>query len=90
MSQVDRTSLEPLLEEVVKMTNFTIEELRKKKLAEDDMEILLAMLNITIQKHLLATADEYETVAMVSKVALFACKLCYLVKEEQTLCDQRH
>ena len=41
MSQVDRTSPEPLLEEVVKMTNYAIEELRKKKLAEDDMEILL-------------------------------------------------
>lgn len=81
-------SLEPIDETVAILISKLIKEIRNQNIAENEMEIVMAILNIMIQRHLSITRDDYETVGMISKLTLLVSKYNMLTREDWI--DQKH
>ena len=81
-------SLEPIDESVAILISKLIKEIRNQNIAENEMEIVMAILNIMIQRHLSITRDDYETVGMISKLTLLVSKYNMLTRDDWI--DQKH
>tara|TARA_B100001057_G_scaffold500034_1_gene613107 strand:- start:1536 stop:1799 length:264 start_codon:yes stop_codon:yes gene_type:complete len=81
-------SLEPIDETVAILISKLIKEIRNQNIAENEMEIVMAILNIMIQRHLSITRDDYETVGMISKLTLLVSKYNMLMRDDWI--DQKH
>ena len=81
-------SLEPIDETVAILISKLIKEIRNQNIAENEMEIVMAILNIMIQRHLSITRDDYETVGMISKLTLLVSKYNMLTRDDWI--DQKH
>ena len=75
-------SLEPIDETVAILISKLIKEIRNQNIAENEMEIVMAILNIMIQRHLSITRDDYETVGMISKLTLLVSKYNMLTRDD--------
>ena len=81
---------EPLLQEVANLTSSLIKEVRDKKLSDSEIDIVMALINVSIQSLYIITDDEYETVALVSKISLFVTRISHLIKDAQYLENGKH